>query len=71
MARGRKWAKGAAHPQERGALRRYVRRKYGSGGFTQRGTLKVDVLRKIVHQSGVWARRAQFALNINRGKRKG
>jgi hypothetical protein len=66
----KKWIQGAV--ENKGALRRYVRRKYGKKGFTNRDTIKVSVLHEIIRDPKtrmVTKRRAQFALNV-RGLRK-
>ncbi len=45
LARKRRWIQEAI--KRPGRLRAYVRRRYGKEGFTQRGTIRVEVLREI------------------------
>lgn len=60
-----------------GALRDYVRNKYGSDGFTEGDTIKVSILHELIRDPDVTLttkRRAQLALNLreiraNKGKR--
>jgi len=56
--------------KRKGALRAYVRRKYGNKGFTKRGTIKVSILRKLAHKPGKIGKRARLALTL-RNLRKG
>jgi len=53
-----------------GALRQYVKRKYGKKGFTERGTIKVSVLRDLANEPGKVGKRARLALTLRklRGK---
>jgi len=53
-----------------GALRRYVKRKWGVKGFTKRGTIKVSILKDLSNEPGKVGRRARLALTL-RGFRKG
>ena len=55
------------HP---GALRAYVKRKYGSRGFTKKGTIKVSILRKLAKKKGKVGRRARLALTLRRLRRR-
>lgn len=68
MARRRNWIQKAI--KRPGALRRYVKRKWGIKGFTKRGTIKVSILRDLSNEPGVIGRRARLALTL-RGFRKG
>jgi len=53
-----------------GALTRTVKRKYGKKGFTRRGTIKVEVLRKLAKRKGVTGRRARLALTLRKLRKK-
>jgi len=52
-----------------GTLRATVRRRYGSRGFTQRGTIKVKILRRLAKAKGVTGRRARLALTLRKLRR--
>jgi len=55
------------------ALRNYVKRTYGKEGFTNKGTIKVSLLRKLANDSrvsSVTRKRAQLALNLRKIKKK-
>jgi hypothetical protein len=63
MAKGR-WIQDAIrHP---GRLRAYVQRVYGQEGFTQRGTIRVEVLREIAKRKDGLGRAARLALTLRR-----
>lgn len=49
-----------------GRLRRYVARVYGREGFTQRGTIRVEVLREIAKRKDGLGRAARLALTLRR-----
>ena len=68
MVRRSKWIQKAI--KRPGALRSYVKRHYGSKGFTKRGTIKVSILRKLARKPGKVGKRARLALTL-RGFRKG
>jgi len=51
-----------------GALRRTVMQKYGKAGFTERGTIKTEVLKEMA-KDGLMGKRARLALTL-RGLRK-
>jgi len=56
------------------ALRNYVKRTYGKEGFTNRGTIKVSVLRELSSRKNVHEKtrkRAQLALNLRKVKVRG
>jgi len=53
-----------------GALRAYVKRKYGKKGFTSKGTIKVSILRDLANEPGKIGRRARLALTLRRLRRK-
>jgi len=64
----RRWIqKAIKHP---GALRAYVRRRFGRRGFTKRGTIKVSILRKLAKRKGRIGRRARLALTLRRLSRR-
>lgn len=68
----KKWAQKAVNPRNRGLLRAYVAHRYGHYGFTQRGTIKIPILKELVHEGNAiqpYNHRAQFALNINKNSR--
>ena len=51
----------------KGALRRYIKKKYGNAGFTDRGTIKTSILHELIRDPKVTMRtkrRAQLALNL-------
>jgi len=60
--RRRKWIQKAI--KKPGSLRAYVKREYGSKGFTKRGTIKVSVLRELAKKKGKTGRRARLALTL-------
>jgi len=64
VAKKKKWIQKAI--KKEGALRRTVRRRYGSEGFTSRGTIKVSVLRELAEEKGVTGKRARLALTLRR-----
>jgi len=64
VAKKKKWIQKAI--KKEGALRRTVRRRYGSKGFTSRGTIKVSVLRELAEEKGVTGKRARLALTLRR-----
>ncbi|MEM3906329.1 MAG: hypothetical protein QXZ17_05610 [Nitrososphaerota archaeon] len=49
-----------------GALRAYVKRHYGSRGFTEKGTIKVSILRKLAKRRDKVGARARLALTLRR-----
>jgi len=63
----RKWISKAV--KKEGALRQTVRRRFGKRGFTDRGTIKVKILRKLAKEAGKTGKRAKLALTL-RGLRK-
>ena len=63
-SRDRKWIQRAV--KKPGALREYVKRKYGKKGFTERGTIKTEVLRKLAKEKGTTGKRARLALTLRR-----
>lgn len=66
----RKWIKGAIG-KHRGELKHEVRREFGRGGFTERGTIKVETLRRIAKRKTAMGKRAQVALTLRKLRRKG
>ena len=56
---------------KKGALTAYVKKKFGSKGFTQGGDIKVSVLKELKNSSSPKTRkRATVALNIRKKKVK-
>lgn len=52
---------------KKGALRNYVKSRYGKKGFTEKGTIKVSVLRELASDPDVQEktrRRARLALKL-------
>lgn len=47
-----------------GALRRYVKRKYGSSGFDKQGRIKLSVLKKLAKRNDTIGRRARLAITL-------
>jgi len=47
-----------------GAYRRSVYRRYGEKGFTERGTIKVSIMRKDAKKPGKIGQRARLALRL-------
>ena len=71
MGRKRKWIQKAI--RNPGALRKYVRRRYGEEGFTKRGTIKVSVLREIASNPRLslkTRKRAVLALTLRKLRKK-
>jgi len=53
--------------REPGSTRAYVKREFGPKGFTQRGTIKTEVLHKIIRDPSITTRikrRARLALTL-------
>ena len=59
-----RWIHGAI--KRPGRLRRYVARVYGDKGFTQKGTIRVEVLREIAKRKDGLGRAARLALTLRR-----
>lgn len=53
-----------------GALRQYVKRKYGRKGFTRRGTIKVSILRDLANEPGKIGKRARLALTLRKLRKR-
>ncbi|MEM3629102.1 MAG: hypothetical protein QXE06_07000 [Candidatus Bathyarchaeia archaeon] len=49
-----------------GALRQYMKRKYGNKAFTSKGTIKVEYLQKEAKQKGTIGKRARLALTLRK-----
>jgi hypothetical protein len=63
MAKG-EWIQDAIrHP---GRLRAYVQRVYGEEGFTQKGTIRVEVLRELARRKDGIGRAAKLALRLKK-----
>jgi hypothetical protein len=60
----RKWIQRAIKKKD--ALREYVKRHYGKAGFTERGTIKVEVLRELSKKKGKVGQRARLALTLRK-----
>ena len=58
----RKWIQDAI--TRPGRLRAYVRRMYGQAGFTQRGTIRVEVLRELARRKDGIGKAARLALRL-------
>lgn len=55
-----------------GALTETVHRRFGTAGFTRKGTIRVSVLKTLKNsKSKVTRKRANFALNSRKWKKKG
>jgi len=66
-----KWIQKAI--KKKGALRQYVRRKYGNRAFTKKGTIKVGILKKLLKDKSVsetTKRRVRLALTLRKLRRK-
>jgi len=63
----KKWIQHAVKRKD--ALREYVKRKYGEKGFTERGTIKVEVLRELSKRKGKIGQRARLALTLRKLRR--
>jgi len=63
----KKWIQHAVKKKD--ALREYVRRHYGEKGFTERGTIKVEVLRELSERKGKVGQRARLALTLRKLRR--
>jgi len=59
---GRKWIGKAI--EKPGSLRATVRDRFGNMGFTQRGTINVDILNELAKASGVTGQRARLAKKL-------
>lgn len=64
MKKNRRWIQKAI--KKPGALRAYVKRRYGSKAFTKRGTIKLEILRKLAREKGTIGRRARLALTLRK-----
>lgn len=64
MKKNRRWIQKAI--KKPGALRAYVKRKYGSKAFTKKGTIKLEILRKLAKEKGTIGRRARLALTLRK-----
>jgi len=60
----KKWIQHAV--KKRDVLREYVRRHYGERGFTEQGTIKVEVLRELSRKKGKVGQRARLALTLRK-----
>jgi len=66
-----KWIQKAI--KKKGALRQYVKRKYGDKAFTRKGTIKVSILRKLLKDKSVsetTKRRVRLALTLRKLRRR-
>jgi len=64
MAKKKRWIQKAI--KRKGALRAYMKSKYGSKAFTSRGTIKREYLEKEAEQPGTVGKRARLALTLRR-----
>jgi len=60
----RYWIKQAI--KKPGALKAYIKRRYGKRGFTKKGTIKPKVLRKLAKRKGKIGKRARLALTLRK-----
>ena len=67
MPRKKKWIQKAI--KKPGALRAYVKRRFGEEGFTKSGTIKMSVLRELAKRKDTIGRRARLAMTL-RGMRE-
>lgn len=65
---GKKWISGAIGKP--GALRGKVKRRYGSKGFTRRGTIKKEVLVDMSKEPGTTGKQARLGLTLRKMKRQ-
>jgi hypothetical protein len=63
----KKWIQKAI--KKPGALRAYVKRRFGEEGFTKGGTIKMSVLRELAKRNDTIGRRARLAMTL-RGMRE-
>lgn len=63
-----KWISGAIGKP--GSYRRSVSQRYGSEGFTRKGTIKPEVMRKDAQASGSLGKRARLAMTLKGLRRK-
>jgi hypothetical protein len=52
--------------QRKGALRRKVYQRYGRAGFTDRGTIKRDVLTELAAEKGTTGKQARLAMTLRK-----
>jgi len=60
----RRWIQEAI--KKPGALRAYIKRRYGKRGFTERGTIKTKILRRLAKKKGRIGKRARLALTLKK-----
>jgi len=65
--RTKRWIQKAI--KRKGALRSYVKRKYGKRGFTSKGTIKTKILRALSKKKGKIGKRARLALTLRKLRR--
>lgn len=71
MAKKELWIQDAVKPKREGKYRESVRRRYGKKGFTQRGTIKQEVIAKDVKKKGKVGKQARLAKTLKGlGKKK-
>ena len=69
--KGKRWIQKAV--KHKGALRSYVKRRFGDKAFTKRGTIRVEVLKKLAKDpkvSETTRRRVRLALTLRKLRRK-
>jgi len=49
-----------------GALKAYIKRRYGKRGFTKKGTIKTKILRRLAKRKGKIGKRARLALTLRK-----
>lgn len=52
--------------KHKGALRKYVKTKYGKKGFTEEGNIKPSIEEKLAHEKGKIGKRARLAITLRR-----
>lgn len=65
-----KWIQKAV--EKPGAYRTSVKQRYGSEGFTRKGSIKPEIMRKDAQASGKLGKRARLAMTLKglRGRRQ-
>jgi len=53
-----------------GILKAEIRRRYGDGGFTATGTIRIEILTALAQQPDIWGQRARLALSYRSTRKK-
>ena len=64
MKKPKKWIQKAKI--KKGVLRQTVQRRFGKRGFTDKKTIKVEILSKLSKEKGITGKRAKLALKLRR-----